>query len=83
MRKAEIDAFIKKHTFEFERMIRLRERKKVSFPRLGFKRTAACNIQRRMDFDQNQVIQQQWLNLVDYIVEVNNQAIKSMGLTIL
>ena len=70
MRKAEIDAFIKKHTFEFESMIRAREKQKVSFPRSGFHRTAACNIQRRRDFDQDAIIQQQWINLVDYIVDV-------------
>ena len=72
MRKAEIDAFIKKHTFDFESMVRKRENEKVSFPRPGYKRTAACNIQRRCDFDQDAVIQQQWLNLVDYIIEVGN-----------
>ena len=72
MRKTEIDAFIKKHTFEFESMVRKRDKQKVSEKqsRPSFNRTAACNIQRRRDFDQDAVIQQQWLNLVDYIVEV-------------
>ena len=70
MRKAEIEAFIKKHTFEYESMVRKREKQQVSFPRPGYLRTAACNIQRRMDFDQDKVIMQQWLNLVTYIVEV-------------
>ena len=71
MKKTEIDNFIKKHTFEFEKMIRDRETRKVSFPRPGFAKTAACNIQRCRDFDQDQVIVKQWTNLVDYIVEVS------------
>ena len=75
MKKVEIDAFIKKHTFEFEKMIRNRETQKVSFPRPGFERTAACNIQRHRDFDQDQEIVKQWTNLVDYIVEVNKSLI--------
>ena len=70
MRKDEIMLFVKNHTMEFEREIWAREKRKVSFPRPGFERTAACNIQRRMDFDQDAVIQQQWQNLVDYIVQV-------------
>ena len=70
MRKTEIEAFIKKHTFDFEKMIRQREKSRISFPRTNFKRTAACNIQRRRDFDQDAVIQLQWTNIVDYIVEV-------------
>ena len=70
MRKAEIEAFIKQHTFEYESLIRKREKQKVSFPREGYLRTAACNIQRKLDFDQDQVVMQQWLNLVTYIVEV-------------
>ena len=73
MRKAEIDAFIKKHTFEFENMVRKRDKQKVSEKqsRPNFKRTAACNVQRRRDFDQDAVIQQQWINIVDYIVDVS------------
>ena len=70
MRKDEILQFIKEHTLKFEKELRAREKRKVSFPRPGFERTAACNIQRRMDFDQDAVIQQQWQNMVDYIVQV-------------
>lgn len=70
MKKDEILTFIKSHTLEFEKELRDREKRVNWFPRPGFQRTAACNVQKKRDFDQDQVIQQQWQNLTDYIVEV-------------
>ena len=63
--------FIKAHTMDFEKELWLREKRTNWFPRPGFERTAACNVQKKRDFDQDAVIQQQWQNLVDYIVQVS------------
>ena len=63
--------FIKEHTLTFDRELLDRQKRKVGFPRPAFALTAACNLQRKMDFDQDVVIQTQWQNLVNYIVEVN------------
>ena len=70
MKKDEILNFIKSHTRTFEKELRDREKHINWFPRSGFEKTAACNVQKRRDFDQDKVIQQQWQNLVDYIVKV-------------
>ena len=70
MKKQEIIEFIRRSTPEFEEELRLRNRAKVSFPRPAYARTAACNIQRRMDFEQDQAIQKEWLALVEYIIQV-------------
>ena len=70
MKKDEIWSFIKSHTRAFENELRDREKRINWFPRLGFEKTAACNVQKRRDFDQDKVIQQQWQNLVNYIVKV-------------
>ena len=71
MRKDEIENFIKRHTREFEKELAERKKNRISHPRTTFARTAACNVQRRRDFDQDKVIQQCWINMVDYIIEVN------------
>ena len=72
MKKLEIDQFIKAHTLEFEREICQRQKRRVGFPRQGYLRTAECNMQRRMDFDQDRVVQRKWLNITDYIVHVSS-----------
>ena len=64
--------FIKAHTMDFEKELWQREKRTNWFPRPGFERTAACNVQKSRNFDQDAVIQQQWQNLVDYIVQVSN-----------
>ena len=70
MKQEELIRFVKSHTLDFERELYDLSKQTVSFPRTSFARTAACNVQRKRDFDQDAVIQQQWQNLVDYIVQV-------------
>ena len=72
MKKEEVDLFVKSHTLTFERELCALSQKTISFPRTTFARTAACNVQRKRDFDQDAVIQQKCKNLVDYIVQVQN-----------
>ena len=70
MKRDEILNFIKSHTLDFEKELRQREKRVNWFPRPGFERTAACNVQKQRNFDQDKIIQQQWQNLTDYIVKV-------------
>ena len=86
MKKDEILNFIKSHTLEFEKELREREKRVNWFPRPGFERTAACNVQKKRDFDQDLVIQDKWQNLTDYIVQVTAVIIdntKEYSLTLL
>ena len=73
MKKDEILNFIKINTMDFEKELRDREKRINWFPKSNFARTAACNVQKRRDFDQDAVIQIQWQNLTDYIVQVECQ----------
>ena len=70
MKKDEILQFVKDHTPEFEKELRRRKKCQISFPRTTFARTAACNIQRKRDFDQDQAIQKEFLAFTDYLIEV-------------
>ena len=70
MRKGEIENFIREHTYVFERELHAKRKKTTSFPNEGYARTAEINLQRRCDFNQHEVIQTKWQNLVDYIVKV-------------
>ena len=71
MKLAQIEAFIKEHTVEFEREQWRKRRNRVNTPCPGYADTAAINLQiLRVDFDQHAVIQDRCTDLVDYIVEV-------------
>ena len=71
MKKAEIECFIRDHTREFEHQMTLKRKRITSFPNEGYAKTAEINLQRRCDFNQHEVIQQKWMNLVNYIITVN------------
>lgn len=70
MKPSEIWQFVKIHTPEFERDMRLKSQKTVKTPSRAYRKTAAINIQEAPGFDQNKVIQQQAENLGNYIIQV-------------
>ena len=70
MKPDECEQFVRSHTVEFEMELQKKLKKTISFPSKSFEKTAAINLQRRRNFDQDAVIQQQAKNLVDYIVQV-------------
>ena len=71
MKIAEIEAFVKEHTYQFERELWLKRKNSINFPCQAYADTAAINLQiLKLDFDQHAVIQDRWTDLADYIVEV-------------
>ena len=72
MKIAQIDAFIKEHTVEFERELWKKRKNRINTPCPGYADTAAINLQiLKVDFDQHAVIQDRWTDLADYIVKVS------------
>ena len=76
MKPAECEQFVRSHTVQFETELQKKLKKSVSFPSASFEKTAAINLQRRRNFDQDAVIQQQAVNLGNYIVQVSCWEVK-------
>ena len=70
MKPADCEQFVRSHTVQFEMELQKKLKKTVSFPTATFAKTAAINLQRRRNFDQDAVIQKQAENLANYIIEV-------------
>ena len=70
MKRTEIENFIKKCTPTFQKQLHDWQKQTVPSPNLGFASTAAINRQNRLNFDQDQVLQDQVQHLTNYIVEV-------------
>ena len=71
MKIAEIEAFVKEHTYQFERELSQKRKSRINFPCHAYADTAAINLQiLKLDFDQHAVIQDRWTDLAEYIIEV-------------
>ena len=70
MNPSEIWRFVKSHTLQFEKEIFDKALKTVKNPSKTFTKTAAINIQDCPGFNQDKVIQQQAVNLGNYIIQV-------------